>query len=405
MELAVFGAILLFVVGIIVRQALMQGYRQNHGLRSMREAMLTSYKFSQGLEGKNRGIGDASRNVGNILLVEDRLNSDAGKYGAMDRIPIIAQGTATHSRNLFLPVDPGEYFNLPVMDLLVNGVRIPILTAGFKTIVIDPIGEPFFYQKNFNSPTNNKWCDGVTRACPVTVRPPWCDTIICPTAGRLSQLCCSTPDMTADERFDLDRNGSTDVPVAERQYFAWQWIKIPVRNVAKNMVVDVDNDLKEERVILAEGGTIIVIDSQEGDADFTINTRDEQRGVKKPGFTQDMQMYTLSTDGTYYLIEEGKLFGPGRQFVRNSWRKDSIDIVSRQFQLSKNTGRFCSGPVLNTGETNPVEVCGNCFSDISRTCLDTGSNILYIRSRILDRHGRKWVTDLSNDDRVNFVIP
>jgi len=124
MELAVFGAILIFVVGAIVRQALSAGYMQNQQLRAMRQAMTTSYRYSTGLAGGGGGSGDASHQTASVLFVEDRLTAESAKYAAIDRTPYVASAAATYSRNLFLPVDAGEDYNLPIYDIFINGKRV-----------------------------------------------------------------------------------------------------------------------------------------------------------------------------------------------------------------------------------------------------------------------------------------
>ena len=84
------------------------------------------------------------------------------------------------------------------------------------------------------------------------------------------------------------------------------------------------------------------------------------------------------------------------------------------FQLSNDTGRFCppTNPAPYTtigndpnGLKNPVEACvntvkgvGDCFNNItvSQTCFDKGTKMLFIRSRIQEQRGRKWVTQIQS---------
>ena len=134
MELAVFGSILIFVVGAIVRQALSAGYMQNQQLRAMRQAMSTSYRYSSGLLGGGGGRGTASHQTASILFIEDRLTVDSAKYGAIDRTPFVVGASATYSRNLFLPVDANENHNLAVYDIFINGRHFPFTTAAFRTV-------------------------------------------------------------------------------------------------------------------------------------------------------------------------------------------------------------------------------------------------------------------------------
>jgi hypothetical protein len=59
-------------------------------------------------------------------------------------------------------------------------------------------------------------------------------------------------------------------------------------------------------------------------------------------------------------------------------------------------GRWCVGdtPVASvSGDTNPIEACNDCFNVYKRgkTCLETSQKLIYIRSRISDMRGRRWV--------------
>jgi len=129
------------------------------------------------------------------------------------------------------------------------------------------------------------------------------------------------------------------------------------------------------------------------------------------------------------LVEEGKLYGPDGQYVRDTTRQDHIDIITRLFQLSRNTGRFCTeGSVPRpqdwslTGKdaikgvrtmVNPVEACGTTPADAAddiysstcmsvyteKTCLDVNTYMLYIRSRIEDLRGKRWITRVLKGER------
>ena len=102
-ELATFGAILIFVIGIIVRTGLTNAQRQNQTLRAMRMAMKISYESSEGMWGtklcgdnfKSCGGGVSSNNSASILLVEDRLSSDLTKQGSKERSPLVLSAGGT----------------------------------------------------------------------------------------------------------------------------------------------------------------------------------------------------------------------------------------------------------------------------------------------------------------------
>jgi len=218
----------------------------------------------------------------------------------------------------------------------------------------------------------------------------------------------------------------------------------------KNAQLDVDGDLKIEYIMQSsvnttgESGVIMrlaVQDRQEGDVDFSYDDSDKARGIFPPGFTKDVRVYTRVRDagpdgGTYFEIHEGQLFstsGDMRQYIRTASKKDQIDIVERVFRLSNDTDRFCdrnddvTGPAspdyaspaspdyamaawsVGANPPNPVEVCGKspgeCFSsaNLDKTCMDVANKLLFIRSRVADLHGRKWVTDTSKDPYIEFM--
>ncbi len=470
-ELAVFGSILIFILGLIIRQALSFGYIQNQNLKAMRVALATSYQYSEGIKNTGPanprpGQGVGSRNSASIFLVEDRLSADAAKYGTIDRNPYLNAASGTFSRNLFLPVDfnckppqcpeeapppgevrveppdAGETYNLPMFDVMVNGVHFPFTTSGFAEIsMTDPYGIPvdgvqpnyrYYYTIVPNHPLMSEWCDRSDIECPCIKKPDVDDekSIII-----IDPLTC--PKFPVERRFDLQRCGDdedrgpnklnkpdcSDHPIkitdpTEQETFAWQWSVIDGADLRQGSQVDLDGDLKEESVLKIdkEHNKIIYIDQQLGDVDFTITQNDKK---PSPGLRDDVAMMTRTKEGTYLFINEGRLFDKYNQFVRTASKKDSIDIIQRIFQLSNDTKRFClngepnnnpyiwteDNPVKINNSRNPVEACGDCLgANIDKTCMDTEvvPPIIYIRSRVLDKHGRNWLTNEHDDMYINF---
>ena len=295
--------------------------------------------------------------------------------------------------------------------------------------------------------------------------------------------------MSANERFDLDRDGTTDVPgpgdpgcdfngacppcppcptppcnpcYFPRRDFSWQWYVVNAVNAEdlvgykkegirkdkekeENLSVDVDEDLNEEQIIRFSDHAgiimrVVVIDNQEGDID---TGADNFVNGKQVGLLSTGDIFTVTNEGHFLKIEEGKLYNTADQFVRSVQKKDQIDTITRYFQLTKNTGRFClknsSGPPSapdynrpggaagpynidengdgtvgsDENESNPVDVCGSeadCKINYpNNTCMDimTDPNmpLLYIRSKPVDRRGRKWITNIKDDPYINFVVP
>ena len=455
-ELAVFGAILIFVIGLIIRTVLGYGYQQSQNLKAMRQAMRTSYMYSRGMLGVH-GDNNASRNSASVVVVEDRLSSSSAKYGTIDRVPYITAGNATHSRNLFLPLDDGEDHNLPVTDFYINGKHFAFQTAKFRdagTGATYPYSPPIIFDAAHDP--NPPWdpncailtldtCGGglpCTPANPVhDTAPLGCSIVYTSIPNHFGFA--DEWDNSCDICFDLDRSGTfaspdPDVPAGIRPFFAWQWKvryafeegKSPKANLNGARIgmdesgyYDIDGDYKEEKVIriTSDANGVVtamrVIDMQEGDYDTTWSESD---GGFQPGLQRDVKVYTFlkgtesGEEGTYALVEEGKLYSsnPARQYIRTVKKKDQLDVIQREFQLSNSTGRFCNKNTLARvptieGEENPVEICvpnrTDCFgSKIDQTCMAVNDRYIFIRSRIIDRRGHKWVTDLSGDDTVEF---
>ena len=88
-----------------------------------------------------------------------------------------------------------------------------------------------------------------------------------------------------------------------------------------------------------------------------------------------------------------------------------VDTISRVFKLSNDTGRFCTGPFTKNPAMPSIEVCGACFraDRITQTCVEIDKDVhedaplLYIRSRVKDYHGHKWVTKTTGDPYIEFL--
>lgn len=425
-EMAVFGVVLIFIIGAIVRQGLSASTAQNQNLKAMRIVLRMSLISSQ--------QGQAKRNSARVLFIEDRLAPEFGKYGALSRTPSFAQASGTMTNLLFMPVDLGEEYNLPVMDVIVNGKHFEFTNARFVEHELLP-------DRIITRVPNNMEADGVCN--PVSLGGSCIKertdaeyhnlvnewdvgrgvrrfyTYI-PNTNRQS-FCVSRGGcglLTLNETFDLNRNGNFgDDPqtLEERAEMAWQWRAI--EGFADNVDIDVkegtypsldvDGDGSEEtlyRIVSTyPNGAIrrvLVLDYNEGDVDGAWN---EYSPGPRPGILQDTSIYTFNDDETYLEVREGNLYIPGtNQYVRSAREKDQVDVITRLFQLSNNTDRFCTrnaetGVYIPNG--NPVTACNDCTSrfNISKICYDTRANVMFIRSRLLDRSGSKWITDVTNE--------
>src|SRR6185503_5692568 len=254
-ELAVFGAILIFLIGLIVQQAMEIHHLQNQNLKSLRLAMKFSYVHSAGLAGptrimNNQIAGNKSRDFASILIIEDRLSTDAGKFGAMNRAPSVSGSSGTHSRNYFMPLDANRIVDVPKYDIFVNGKHIPLATGDFKTVCLTqteaacPVGydtnnpkhywigdlDPNFWEPNCisraGSPPQIFGCARLYAiASNNSLNKSWCAGGACPGG------------FTANQRFNLDRDsgGTVDVPGGLQSSFSWQWYLVSAVDLDKQI--------------------------------------------------------------------------------------------------------------------------------------------------------------------------
>lgn len=423
-ELAIFGLILIFVIGGILRNAADVGMTQNQMLKAMRYAMLQSLT---GVRTNNK-----SRITASVIYLEDRLTPDAGKVGSIERSPLLQSASAKFTNNMFMPLDWGETDNLPVSDFFINGAHFVFSTARFIVyeLGLNPANPNQVRVRNITTgvdkfyPKNGNWKDNCTAnglGCPLFY------TVVPANSSKFCVTSCADNTITLDQRFDLNRNNiyGDDPQGAQRTEMSWQWSATPGLSSKITIdtengdypVFDVDGDRKDEtiyRVDTVPGSDVIqrvyVIDSDQGDINTTYDDLDVINGGPSPtnrGLLRPVSIYTQTKDGTYLEINEGKAFVPslsgGSEFVRSATRKDQVDVISRMIKLDNNTGRFCNGTtrVNSTAYPNPVEFCvnskvanSNCFTPatISAICYDVGINTIFVRSRIGNQGGRKWVT-------------
>jgi len=132
-ELAIFGAILLFLIGGIIRVGFQQGQSMDISLRVFRMALGESWRTAQG-KYHQTGYYSIARNNSSVFLLEDRLSVDAGqKFGTRDRSPFIASGAGTFSQTLLYSFDWNSVVDVPVTDFFINGQRFPLTVAAFVT--------------------------------------------------------------------------------------------------------------------------------------------------------------------------------------------------------------------------------------------------------------------------------
>lgn len=134
-ELAIFGAILIFLIASIAQQGLSSGLAQNESLQATRQALLKSYQTSRGISqsplGKNNArVKSAARNVSTFFFIEDRLSSGVTRYGAADRQPYISMASGSLTNKLFWVADWDDLqYDTPFFDLKINGQSFTLKLA------------------------------------------------------------------------------------------------------------------------------------------------------------------------------------------------------------------------------------------------------------------------------------
>ncbi|MBF0479880.1 MAG: hypothetical protein HQL26_10395 [Candidatus Omnitrophica bacterium] len=423
LELAVFAAVVLFVMGMIIKQSMDAKYALSGGLQALRTTLRLSYLESKG-KGTNGGgkDGNKSRNNATVTLVEDRLDAASGKMDSKDRAPRMSQAAGTASINLFLPTDNGETFNDPVQDFYINDQHFVLSTGKMEK------KSPVSVWERIMNGDKDYW------------------------------------DASKGERFYPYRDGQKQIPPQLWKNFEWQWLKLSAGSVStkkgKHTSVDIDNDLKEETVIGNTGGSWWVQDDQDGDIDMTYDKWDgyvysECYGIDvdgyefvksetpadlpsgacgttrwRSGMVNNAKFRSQQADGTYLWIEEGQLYAKDpkssvystQQFSRSVRGKNQVDLIERQIRLAKYNPEILK---RNRGITK----CSSgpaCCENIDGNCVYTGTGagkyetvimpggkarqgrylpVMYIRSAISDTRGRKWITDISNKNADKVFGP
>jgi hypothetical protein len=415
-ELAIFGAMVIFVVGLILRVSLSMSHTSNMSLRAFRMALRESYRTADGVYSGRTGPNrfSAGRNTATVLILEDRLSIDPSqKQGTRDRIPFMAQGTGTMTHSYLMKIEPTDLDDLPVYDFFINGQRFPLGTLRLITKNLTTLSS--FAVQDIAACNADDYGPGtgtclVPGSAPQTFRffrkisrgeEGWCD-------GITVDPC---PNWSADRRFDLNFDGTTDVLAGDwfpfhtptqnselvRQHFNWQWLPVTqarLFNLSADTIedgfkVDVDGDWKEERIVShpsynhanCTGGDlcVTVLDDQDGDMDTSIDEgtiewwearRARRRAanlpdpgpLRRPGLQPELKQYSFTMNNTYLWNREGRLYSHDGQFIRNETRQDHLDIIERVLYLSNDTGRFCSVGGTGTALCNATTI----------SCLPTG---------------------------------
>lgn len=196
LELAIFGSILLFVLGLLINYGLNLNYIQNLRMQTFRRALALAKERSA-----------SSRQVQLTVIKDLYLPNPSDKFGISESSPYTAGTSAVWSRYLYAEYEDSKpKIDLPKIDYIINGQH--------KTYTIADYGE---HKCSFSrSPT-----------------------------GNLTVEFLKKKENDLKDKFDI--NGTL---VSDNIY--WYWKPIPCNLVQQGDQIDVDNDGKEEYVYKVE---------------------------------------------------------------------------------------------------------------------------------------------------------
>ena len=383
----------------------------------MRQALVMSYKAGQ--------AQSTDRNSASVTYIQDRLSQDFSKYGSVERAPSVAQGSGTMTNMLMYPLDTEDLADprhVPTMDIFINGQHFTFTTAKLvpKTVPVPRPPGADFSNMNWDQACNfGHGCPLFYQMIVNAAEKPSTDSGDSSDQARLEALdkkfCVADPcpgyrTLNVWQRFDLRRNGVTADHPSQYNDMAWQWRAVrafgnfvfgnlskdrPLYIDRENAVFpsfDVDSDGKEETIYgydLDAFGTVTgvtVFDYQEGDLDMS----GEAAANGQVGLLSDTSITTGPAFGTQKMNALSMRQHKGDDLVLSTSIKGQQDIIERKIKLSNNTGRMCDGSVPD------VKTCVDCLGvNKNITCFDSGSNILYVRSVLVDKGGHFWNTDTS----------
>ncbi len=386
-ELSVFGSILIFLLAVIISQGIDAATANSRNSVLMRKALLTSY------------LGDYFSISPSFFVVEDRITPGVTKYGEIDRQAYMFSGNGTLSSWLYYTPDDDEAGATQHMTVFVNGQRFNIPTtaqtdatvstgsglagsgSGNSVEINDRLNREngAFCTHEKNTADNEKYCHSIGEELE--------DGYICTEARMI-------------ERFNLKRVAGVTALPENYADLSWQWrcerpdtvyaeVTKPVGGFPS---YDFNGDLVEESIYMMK---------KQG-SDYVIRSIAQGVGADNPncvasGLLPEMSIYT-NNQNVFLKIEEDAGNHRTRN-VKSSSGKNQVDLIERQYQIPRGVGANIGG-VASCASLGRTIGCdekvpqGNlcCFQGSLRwqTCLDTSTNILYIRSILNNTRQTSW---------------
>ncbi|MFZ5800501.1 MAG: hypothetical protein ACOY3D_03865 [Candidatus Omnitrophota bacterium] len=375
-ELAIFGAILVFVIGALVSYSLLFNYSQKLQMMAFRQAL----KESHAIDGMSASlIIPLSRRTASVVVIEDRLMPElSSAFGIGTRSAAVGSATVSYNRHLYSQPTYGDSADLPRVDFFINGQLFSFTTAGYKAF-------------DCNAFISNR----------------------CPDGG-------ATPRIKVFKGSYEYSYGTCPSPSEQQRgtcQYRWKWFTPPDMCIAKpptcepvNSEMDIDCDTKEELIFHCASecepdgeftsyfcNELHALDFQEGEIDLTINDRDR-----------------YNESGNYNYLNQGLLSeGSSRSEVSGRLKKSedtrqittvvttpkATDIITRIIQLNPNypgSWEGVSGQADITCATTAGDAVSCCESgdNINSTCFDTTTKRFYVRSNLkTDKPPQVWTVN------------
>ena len=325
------------------------------------------------------------------VVIEDRITPGVTKYGEIDREAQIFSGSGTKTKWLYYTPDADEPKAKPVTQYTINGqvfkfANSEASSSSVPKTIASPTGSvPAYFDGKFCTRESNTQDS----------------TKYCKTVGQ-------RPECTMDAmkgRLNLKRSSSFKLPSdvnALAGRLSWQWrcetpadVFLEFKQNAEDggplLLYDTNGDLVEETIkSMEEAGDQYVIESvaQYGSS---MNPNCSE------GLLPEVSIYT-SNSGTYLKIEEFP-DGTSKRTVQSSSSKSQADLIERKFRVSSAGG--VEGAFHSCTSVDVSGACGDgscCFTQVDPrvTCLDKGSNILYIRSNLKNTRKTSWFGSKKN---------
>lgn len=255
LELAVFGSILLFVLGLFIQYGMRMNYQQRLQMQTFRKALKRASE-----------VGGTYRYVTWLTLEDKPLPEAQGQFGIASRSPYSSAASGVWSQDLYAEFEYGKEEDLPRIELEINQKRYTFTTAAYRECSCsDNIKKKEDDEEDKYLMNGGSGSDGIYWYWKAVA----CDGI--------QQF----------ENYDLDADDKEEL-VLEIDY------------------IEVDGD--GDGVIDGEEvDKLKVIDYQEGDIDLTLNTKDKRAGKEEQGLRPDYTKKEIKEASLNKKEDSGKI--------------------------------------------------------------------------------------------------